>query len=183
MSASIILSLALCSVFLFPLMAQPLSLGLSIMLSTMFLCILIAMYLSSWYGYILFLIYVGGLLVMFAYVAALSPNILFSGMGPFLFFLSTQTLVPIMVFNSIFLDTNNLSFLAGQLELTSSMKILGSELASPSLISILVGLGIILLINLVVVVKICYYQHSTLRPYKAVYANAHSKNPPCIKNS
>nr|WOC29682.1 NADH dehydrogenase subunit 6 [Koreoleptoxis friniana] len=183
MSTSIILSLALCSVFLFPLMAQPLSLGLSIMFSTMFLCVLIAMHLSSWYAYILFLIYVGGLLVMFAYVAALSPNTLFSGMGPFLFLLGTQALVPVVVFNSAFLDTNNLSFLVGQRELMSSMKILGSELASPSLISILVGLGVILLINLVVVVKICYYRHSMLRPYKTMYANTYPKNSSRTKNS
>nr|YP_009487064.1 NADH dehydrogenase subunit 6 [Semisulcospira coreana]QVD40471.1 NADH dehydrogenase subunit 6 [Semisulcospira gottschei]BBB06411.1 NADH dehydrogenase subunit 6 [Semisulcospira coreana] len=164
-------------------MAQPLSLGLSIMFSTMFLCVLIAMYLSSWYGYILFLIYVGGLLVMFAYVAALSPNILFSGMSAFLFFLSAQVLIPVIVFNSVFLDTNNLSFLVGEQELMESMKILGIELASPSLISILVGLGVILLINLIVVVKICYYQHGTLRPYKTMYAHSYSKNPSRIKNS
>nr|YP_010998251.1 NADH dehydrogenase subunit 6 [Hua aristarchorum]WPM86408.1 NADH dehydrogenase subunit 6 [Hua aristarchorum] len=183
MSMSIILSLVLCSVFLFPLMAQPLSLGLSIMLSTMLMCVLIAAYLSSWYGYILFLIYVGGLLVMFVYVAALSPNTLFGGMGPFLFLLSTQVLMPFMIFNFIFLDTNDLSFLPGLREEMSSMKTLGIQLVSPSLISVLVGLGVILLINLIVVVKICYYQWGTLRPYKTMYANSYSKNPPCTKNS
>nr|QWS71926.1 NADH dehydrogenase subunit 6 [Cerithidea tonkiniana] len=166
MSVSIILSLGFCSVFLFPLMAQPLSLGLSIMFSTMLLCLAVGMFLSSWYGYILFLIYVGGLLVMFAYVAALSPNVLFGGAGPFMFLASTQLFVPLIMFNSMFLDLSDLSPFLGTRETLASMKILGIELVSPSLISVLVGLGVILLINLIVVVKICYYQRSTLRPFK-----------------
>nr|BAJ09652.1 NADH dehydrogenase subunit 6 [Cerithidea djadjariensis]BAJ09660.1 NADH dehydrogenase subunit 6 [Cerithidea djadjariensis]BDA99912.1 NADH dehydrogenase subunit 6 [Pirenella pupiformis] len=166
MGVSIILSLGLCSVFLFPLMAQPLSLGLSIMFSTMLLCLAVGMFLSSWYGYILFLIYVGGLLVMFAYVAALSPNVLFGGGGPFIFLAFTQFFVPVVLFNSTFLDMSSLSPFLSSREMLSSMKILGIELVSPSLVSVLVGLGVVLLINLIVVVKICYYQRSTLRPFK-----------------
>jgi NADH-ubiquinone oxidoreductase chain 6 len=183
MRVRIILRLALCRVFLFPLIIQPLRLGLAIILSTIFLCILVAIYLSSWYGYILFLIYVGGLLVMFAYVAALSPNTLFARPGPFLLLLRTQVVVPVILFNSIFLDINDLSFFVGQRELITNTKILGVELVSPTFISVLLGLGIILFINLVVVVKICYYQHGTLRPHKAVYADPCSKNTPCVKNS
>nr|ALD62497.1 NADH dehydrogenase subunit 6 [Leptoxis ampla] len=183
MSTSIILSLGMCSVFLFPLMMQPLSLGLSVMISTMFLCILTAIFLSSWYAYILFLIYVGGLLVMFTYVAALSPNSFFKGKNTFLFILSMQFIIPIILYNSIFMDTYDLFFLASYKELMMNMKTVGIELVSPSFISILIGLGIILFINLVVVVKICYYQHATLRPYKAIYANPYSKNAPCFKDN
>nr|YP_009707857.1 NADH dehydrogenase subunit 6 [Pseudocleopatra dartevellei]QEU52726.1 NADH dehydrogenase subunit 6 [Pseudocleopatra dartevellei] len=168
---------------MFPLMAQPLSLGLSIMISTMFFCVLVGLYLSSWYGYILFLIYVGGLLVMFAYVAALSPNVLFGGANSFLFFMGAQVFIPIIMFNSIFLDSGNLLPFPGQHSSLITMKTLGTELVSPSFISILISLGLILLINLIVVVKICYYQYGTLRPYKATYANPNSKNTPSIKNS
>nr|ART64887.1 NADH dehydrogenase subunit 6 [Cerithidea sinensis] len=179
MSVSIIFSLGFCSVFLFPLMVQPLSLGLSIMFSTMLLCLAVGILLSSWYGYILFLIYVGGLLVMFAYVAALSPNVLFGGSGSVMFLIFTQFFVPVIMFNSMFLDLSDLSPLLSSREMLTNMKILGIELVSPSLISVLVGLGVILLINLIVVVKICYYQRSTLRPFKTTYANSNSKNPPC----
>nr|UAA82786.1 NADH dehydrogenase subunit 6 [Tarebia granifera] len=183
MSVSIILSLALCSVFLFPLMAQPLSLGLSIMFSTLLLCLLVGLYLSSWYGYILFLIYVGGLLVMFVYVAALSPNILFSGIKPFFFLMGTQILMSPILFYSMFSDFSTLSLTLESQGSLLNMKTLGIELVSPSLISVLMGLGIILLINLVVVVKICYYRHSALRPYKTVYATSHSKNTSYLKNN
>nr|QXP99770.1 NADH dehydrogenase subunit 6 [Melanoides tuberculata] len=183
MSVSIILSLTLCSVFLFPLMAQPLSLGLSIMFSTLLLCLLVGLYISSWYAYILFLIYVGGLLVMFAYVAALSPNILFGSTKPFFFFLGTQILMSPILFYSVFPDISTLSQTLNSQEALLNMKTLGIELVSPSLISVLIGLGIILLINLIVVVKICYYQHGTLRPHKTIYATAYSKNTPYLKNN
>nr|YP_009255700.1 NADH dehydrogenase subunit 6 [Tylomelania sarasinorum]AND97134.1 NADH dehydrogenase subunit 6 [Tylomelania sarasinorum] len=182
MSASIIFSLSLCSVFLFPLMNQPLTLGLSIMFSTMLFCLLAAMFLSSWYGYILFLIYVGGLLVMFAYVAALSPNTLFGGASSLMFFLSVQIFLPITLSFSFFPDLSNLSVTTGCLGPMKTIKTYGIELVSPSMISILVGLGLTLLVNLIVVVKICYYQHTTLRPYKTIYANSNSKSSSYFKS-
>nr|YP_009239750.1 NADH dehydrogenase subunit 6 [Turritella bacillum]AMM72628.1 NADH dehydrogenase subunit 6 [Turritella bacillum] len=166
MTSAIIFSLSLCSVFLFPLMSQPLSLGLTIMLSTMFLCMTTAIFLSSWYGYILFLIYVGGLLVMFAYVATLSPNVLFGGANPLFFFLGAQTFLPLVIFFSFFSDLAGLTPAWNTQESLMALKMYGAELVSPFFISVLIGLAMILLINLIVVVKICYYQHATLRPYK-----------------
>ena len=87
MTAIIVLAFALSRTLIFPLMAQPLSLGLAIMISTLLMCILSAAFLSACYAYILFfVIYVGGLLVMFAYVAALSPNVLFGRAAAPVFF-------------------------------------------------------------------------------------------------
>nr|YP_010890365.1 NADH dehydrogenase subunit 6 [Stenothyra glabra]USN91683.1 NADH dehydrogenase subunit 6 [Stenothyra glabra] len=165
MASITLMALSVCSVIMFPLMAQPLSLGLSIMIATLFLCMSSAMMLSSWYAYILFLIYVGGLLVMFAYVAALSPNMLFSSMSAGLFFCLLVVPVMVIIYNYNFVDSSKLEFLNSWLEI-KKFKIYGVELASPYYISILVSLGLILLINLVVVVKICYYQHASLRPFK-----------------
>lgn len=183
MRTSILLRLRLCSIFLFPLISQPLSLGLSIIFSTIFLCVLVALYLSSWYGYILFLIYVGGLLVIFAYVAALSPNVLFGGAAPLAFLAASQTVLPLILFFRDFIDLSQLTVLSGEREFFIGLKTCGIELVSPSVISVLIGLATILLVNLVVVVKICYYQHATLRPYKVAYANSYSKDSPSTKNS
>nr|YP_009742291.1 NADH dehydrogenase subunit 6 [Mammilla kurodai]QID90386.1 NADH dehydrogenase subunit 6 [Mammilla kurodai] len=164
MTSMIIISFAMSSIFMFPLMAQPLSLGLSIMMSTLLMCMLTSMFLSSWYGYILFLIYVGGLLVMFAYVSALSPNVLFSGGGALVFFGVLFILFAGMFFYYKFSDMSSISYssLYSQMK---SLKIYGSQLVSPQVTSILVGLGSILLVNLIVVVKICYYQQAPLRPF------------------
>nr|UYX79103.1 NADH dehydrogenase subunit 6 [Unedogemmula unedo] len=165
MSALIIFSLTFSSLLMLPLMSQPLSLGLTIMLSTLLMCIISAMTLSSWYGYILFLIYVGGLLVMFSYVAALSPNILFGSGSPALFFfMSTIFLCMTMYFYPL-IDLCSISFL-NMYNKFKFLKMYGVEMVSPQMISILIGLAIILLINLIVVVKICYYQRASLRPFK-----------------
>nr|AXA45359.1 NADH dehydrogenase subunit 6 [Toxicochlespira sp. MNHN IM 2013-9841] len=165
MSVLIVLSLISSMLFLLPLMSQPLSLGLVIMISTLFMCITSSMFLSQWYAFILFLIYVGGLLVMFAYVAALSPNVLFSRGTPIMFMLLISFVL--MFFFNFYLFTD-MSSLENFNMYTSmkSMKTYGIEMVSPQMISILIGLAIILLVNLVVVVKICFYQQASLRPFE-----------------
>lgn len=164
MTAIIILAFTLSRTLMFPLIAQPLSLGLAIMVSTLLICILSAIFLSAWYAYILFLIYVGGLLVIFAYVAALSPNVLFGGAFPLIFFLTIAFIFSSIVYFYPLTDYRQVmdykDFSGGK-----NLKTHGVELVSPRYISILVGLGIILLINLVAVIKISYYQHSSLRPF------------------
>nr|QFG38835.1 NADH dehydrogenase subunit 6 [Buccinulum pallidum] len=164
MSALIIFSMTLSSLLMLPLMMQPLSLGLIIMLSTLLMCFISAITLSSWYGYILFLIYVGGLLVMFAYVAALSPNVLFGKGTPMLFFSILIIPLALIFYSYPLIDLSLISYLYIFSEL-KFLKMYGIEMVSPQMISILIGLAIILLINLIVVVKICYYQHASLRPF------------------
>jgi NADH-ubiquinone oxidoreductase chain 6 len=164
MTAVVLTTFGLCSVLVFPLIAQPLSLGLSIILATLFICILRAIFISRWYAYILFLIYVGGLLVIFAYVAALSPNILFSSTNTIIFF--SLIFFPLLyIFTTYrFLDLSTISSLNSWLGY-KNIKSYGIELVSPQHISILVALGVILLLNLIVVVKICYYQYGALRSF------------------
>nr|QTT61127.1 NADH dehydrogenase subunit 6 [Tritia corniculum]QTT61361.1 NADH dehydrogenase subunit 6 [Tritia sp. p LAG-2017] len=166
MSALIIFSMTVSGFLLLPLMMQPLSLGLVIMASTLLMCFISAITLSSWYGYILFLIYVGGLLVMFAYVAALSPNVLFGKGTPMVFF--TIMILPfcILFYFVPLVDVSSISYMNIFSE-TKFLKIYGVEMVAPQMISILIGLALILLINLIVVVKICYYQQASLRPFSS----------------
>nr|WOX01900.1 NADH dehydrogenase subunit 6 [Oncomelania hupensis]WOX01913.1 NADH dehydrogenase subunit 6 [Oncomelania hupensis] len=165
MTVIMLMAFSTCSVLMFPLMAQPLSLGLSIMISTLFLCMSSAMLISSWYAYILFLIYVGGLLVMFAYVAALSPNTLFSGVNAIIFFITLSVIVYVILYSHYFIDPVKTEIFNTWAEI-KKLKTYGVELVSPHYISILIALGTILLLNLIVVVKICFYQHAPLRPFK-----------------
>nr|YP_009739585.1 NADH dehydrogenase subunit 6 [Boreotrophon candelabrum]QIC50566.1 NADH dehydrogenase subunit 6 [Boreotrophon candelabrum] len=164
MTTLIIFSMTLSSLFLLPLMSQPLSLGLVIMMSTLLMCAMSALTLSSWYGYILFLIYVGGLLVMFAYVAALSPNVLFGSGSPILFFILMFSLSMLFFYTYWFIDLSSIGYLNSFSKL-KFLKMYGIEMVSPQMASIIIGLATILLINLIVVVKICYYTHASLRPF------------------
>nr|YP_010159290.1 NADH dehydrogenase subunit 6 [Paragnetina indentata]QRG31740.1 NADH dehydrogenase subunit 6 [Paragnetina indentata] len=65
--------------FIFTQMSHPLAMGLMLLLQT-FLVTLIAGFLtqSFWFSYILFLVFLGGLLVLFIYVTSLASNEMFS---------------------------------------------------------------------------------------------------------
>lgn len=165
MSALIIFSITISSILILPLISQPLRLGLIIIISTLLICFTRAVTLSSWYGYILFLIYVGGLLVIFAYVAALAPNVLFGRINPILIFIFLIVPLILIFYFHPLIDLSPIRYTYNFAEL-KSLKIYGIEIVSPQIISILIGLVIILLINLIVVVKICYYQHASLRPFE-----------------
>nr|YP_010400261.1 NADH dehydrogenase subunit 6 [Tenguella granulata]UQS75960.1 NADH dehydrogenase subunit 6 [Tenguella granulata] len=164
MTTLVLLSMTISSLFLLPLMSQPLSLGMIIMSSTLMICVISAITLSSWYAYILFLIYVGGLLVMFAYVAALSPNVLFGKGTPLIFFMFMFLFFMMFFFNNMFIDLSSFTYFSTSMNL-KFLKIHSTELVSPQMMSILIGLATILLINLIVVVKICYYTQASLRPF------------------
>nr|YP_009123228.1 NADH dehydrogenase subunit 6 [Heliconius sara]AJM69964.1 NADH dehydrogenase subunit 6 [Heliconius sara] len=57
---------------------NPLSMGLLILLQTLLTCILSGMLINTyWFSYILFLIFLGGLLVLFIYVSSIASNELF----------------------------------------------------------------------------------------------------------
>nr|YP_010947251.1 NADH dehydrogenase subunit 6 [Mustilia falcipennis]WGO62260.1 NADH dehydrogenase subunit 6 [Mustilia falcipennis] len=57
---------------------HPLTMGLLILIQTLFTCLLTGMMISSyWFSYILFLTFLGGLLVLFIYVSSIASNELF----------------------------------------------------------------------------------------------------------
>nr|QBC73213.1 NADH dehydrogenase subunit 6 [Pseudococculinidae sp. MNHN-IM-2013-40847] len=158
-------SLLMALLCLMPLMLQPLSLGLSIMMLTTLISILIGMFFSSWYSYILFLVFIGGLLVMFAYVSVLIPNMVFSSMTPMLTFMM-MFLFSFFLLN-IFPISSSQSISSIQMPQNSLKTMISSsmELTLISSTSIMIILGILLLFALLAVVKICYYQQSPLRPF------------------
>nr|YP_009045530.1 NADH dehydrogenase subunit 6 [Neptis philyra]AHA03894.1 NADH dehydrogenase subunit 6 [Neptis philyra] len=74
-----ILSLLLIffSIFLF-FISHPLAMGLLILIQTFLTCLLSGMKIKTyWFSYILFLIFLGGLLVLFIYVSSVASNELF----------------------------------------------------------------------------------------------------------
>nr|YP_010932194.1 NADH dehydrogenase subunit 6 [Euhampsonia splendida]WKR35967.1 NADH dehydrogenase subunit 6 [Euhampsonia splendida] len=58
---------------------NPLSMGLMILLQTLLTCLLSGMMIKTyWFSYILFLTFLGGLLVLFIYVSSIASNELFN---------------------------------------------------------------------------------------------------------
>nr|YP_009231978.1 NADH dehydrogenase subunit 6 [Bolma rugosa]AMA07326.1 NADH dehydrogenase subunit 6 [Bolma rugosa] len=164
MSVIVISSMCFSLLFLMPSMVQPLSLGLCIMMFSVLICVLLGVVMASWYSYILFLVYVGGLLVMFAYVSALAPNNFFSSLKSVVSFLVVFITVSFMLF---FLYIPDFSFLSWENDLTSykSSFSSGKGVINPSSASVVIFLGTVLLINLLAVVKVCYYQQGPLRSH------------------
>jgi hypothetical protein len=51
------------------------SLGIIVWAVALVSSLIIRLMVYSWFGYVIFLVYVGGLIVMFGYFAAIGPNI------------------------------------------------------------------------------------------------------------
>nr|YP_010273952.1 NADH dehydrogenase subunit 6 [Bulinus nasutus]QYJ56655.1 NADH dehydrogenase subunit 6 [Bulinus nasutus] len=62
---------------MFSVCITPIPLGIVLFFTSVFVVFLMSILLSSWYGYILFLVYVGGLLVLFMYMCIMSSNMSF----------------------------------------------------------------------------------------------------------
>nr|UBA16556.1 NADH dehydrogenase subunit 6 [Limenitis homeyeri] len=57
---------------------HPLAMGILILIQTLFTCLISGMLINTyWFSYILFLIFLGGLLVLFIYVSSVASNELF----------------------------------------------------------------------------------------------------------
>nr|YP_009236636.1 NADH dehydrogenase subunit 6 [Telchinia jodutta]AMJ17100.1 NADH dehydrogenase subunit 6 [Telchinia jodutta] len=88
---------------------HPLSMGMMILSQTLFMCILSGMLINTyWFSYILFLIFLGGLLVLFIYVSSIASNELFE------ITLVNKILFSISIFYSIIIMLyfkNNLSWM------------------------------------------------------------------------
>nr|YP_010627084.1 NADH dehydrogenase subunit 6 [Tremoctopus violaceus]ATR85799.1 NADH dehydrogenase subunit 6 [Tremoctopus violaceus]WBK26775.1 NADH dehydrogenase subunit 6 [Tremoctopus violaceus] len=149
---------------------QPLSLGFVILLLSFFMSVMISFFVYSWYGFVLFLVYVGGLLVMFMYIISLIPNLIFLSKGLVGYFL---------VSTSIFMLTMSL-FIYNYLDFYClSEDMLGVKSLSMGMSSMLMGyynfflyifMGLVLLLVLISVIKICYYCDGPLRVFKYKYA-------------
>lgn len=62
---------------IFPLLTRPISLGGLLIFIRICFVILISLISRAWYGYLLFLVYIGGLLVLFIYICIIRSNTVF----------------------------------------------------------------------------------------------------------
>nr|ATN41162.1 NADH dehydrogenase subunit 6 [Diptera sp. 59 LC-2017] len=68
---------------------HPLAMGLTLLIQTIFICILTGLITKSfWFSYILFLIFLGGMLVLFIYVTSLASNEMFSFSTKLIYYMS-----------------------------------------------------------------------------------------------
>nr|YP_010254886.1 NADH dehydrogenase subunit 6 [Protonemura datongensis]QUA05821.1 NADH dehydrogenase subunit 6 [Protonemura datongensis] len=82
------------TMLVFTQMTHPLAMGLMLLVQTVLISILTGLMTQSfWFSYVLFLVFLGGLLVLFIYVTSLASNEMFS--------MSMKTLIPFLIGSSI----------------------------------------------------------------------------------
>nr|YP_010454221.1 NADH dehydrogenase subunit 6 [Adinaefiola ligulata]QXJ42250.1 NADH dehydrogenase subunit 6 [Adinaefiola ligulata] len=145
---------------------QPLSLGFMLMSMVIIVSILMSMIIFSWYGYLLFLVYVGGMLVMFMYVISLIPNFIFLSNKVFFYFFSI--FVSFMLMNFFMMkDMIEIGNKSGLMLNYDNMSMgMSSVIMMYNNFFCYLLLGFILLFVLISVVKICYYCDGPLRVFK-----------------
>nr|AII02327.1 NADH dehydrogenase subunit 6 [Phyllonorycter platani] len=90
---------------------HPLSMGMFILMQTLLICLISGMMINSyWFSYILFLTFLGGLLVLFIYVSSMASNEMFSKIFNMMLFLLMMFLIMYMIMMMIF-KLNQLNWL------------------------------------------------------------------------
>nr|YP_004778161.1 NADH dehydrogenase subunit 6 [Liriomyza sativae]ADO79015.1 NADH dehydrogenase subunit 6 [Liriomyza sativae]AFL93392.1 NADH dehydrogenase subunit 6 [Liriomyza sativae] len=122
----ILYSMLMISSFIFLQMNHPLAMGLMLLIQTMLMSLLTGMIAKTfWFSYILFLIFLGGMLVLFIYTTSLASNEMFSFstklflntmlyllISMFIIFLIDKTYIYNMFMNTEMMNMNDLiSFL------------------------------------------------------------------------
>lgn len=144
-------------VFLFPVIIQPLRLGLLVIVISFFLSLLVGYIFISWFGFLLFLIYVGGLLVIFSYVIVLMPNNYFFSKNIFFYFFFSFFLFFVLVITTYYYSV----VVNGYFNMQDSAFLLVSDYFCVMFLF----LSLVLFYALLIVVKICYFHGGPLRPF------------------
>lgn len=131
----------------------PISLGFWILLISLFISITYGSYTLSWFGFIIFLIYIGGILVIFSYFAAIQPNQDIGVFNSMFYFLLFYQFIPVNCC-CFFLD----NFKVNYWWIRSIFNYFN--------IPILEFLGLVLFLALISVVKISINRVAPLRPFK-----------------
>nr|UFY98545.1 NADH dehydrogenase subunit 6 [Piophila megastigmata]UFY98558.1 NADH dehydrogenase subunit 6 [Piophila megastigmata] len=157
--------------FIFTQMNHPLAMGLMLLIQTILICLITGLMTKSfWFSYILFLIFLGGMLVLFIYVTSLASNEMFSLSMKLT--ISSFIFLSILMISTFFLDklSTTLFYMNNEMESLTNLYSYFTENAlslnklynyPTNLINIL--LMNYLLITLIAVVKITKLFYGPLR--------------------
>jgi len=153
MTATLTLIILSISINIF-IIINPLSIGVSILFIALTVAILFSYSISSWIAFLIFLIYIGGILVIFSYFVSLTPNQTINILSIILILSSTYIILLSII------TINNIKPKFSPLYIIQSNSF---YLKSNS--SILVLLATILLITIIIVVKLTINFKGPLRPF------------------
>nr|ALQ78819.1 NADH dehydrogenase subunit 6 [Hemipodia simplex] len=155
MMATLFLALTMSMGLTIVLTLSPLAMGFWILMLALLTAAVTALSMSSWFGFIIFLIYIGGMLVMFAYFTAIQPNQQFKIQTPFLAAMTTMAILP------MYSNPSTINHFPSKNWWMSAMY---EAMNIPSLIF----LALALFLALISIVKISFLNRSPLRPFSYV---------------
>ncbi|YP_850995.1 NADH dehydrogenase subunit 6 (mitochondrion) [Priapulus caudatus] len=169
----LLLILMFLFIFYFSFCTHPLLMVLIIMINTCLSCILLGtLQFSFWFSYVLFLVFLGGLLILFLYISSLASNETFNLkflLTPFLSSLLIMILVSMN--NEMSMDSVNSEF-----KCQFNSNLISTLTYSLNSVIFVILIMTYLLITLMAVVKISQLGFGPLRQWK--YDTPHSQNPP-----
>nr|YP_002213648.1 NADH dehydrogenase subunit 6 [Atelura formicaria]ABS88986.1 NADH dehydrogenase subunit 6 [Atelura formicaria] len=143
-------------------MNHPLAMGLTIILQTVLICLVTGITNQTfWFSYILFLIFLGGMLVLFIYVASLASNEMFS--LPSLKFFILLAPLPILLFTDPIMLTSHNNLPETNQEWTNILSPT-YKLYNQSIMMLTIVLILYLFLTLIAITKITKLHSGPLRP-------------------
>nr|YP_008757605.1 NADH dehydrogenase subunit 6 [Occasjapyx japonicus]AEV44870.1 NADH dehydrogenase subunit 6 [Occasjapyx japonicus] len=151
-----LMALTISTALLFTSLNHPMALGITLLTQSTIIAIMTGLTTKSfWFSYVMFLIFMGGMMVLFIYVASLTPNEMFSLSNPMLIMLVLPTITIMMIMLDMTIASPNQIFIeAAQMDVMSSQKITITKIYSPTLSIITTAIISYLFLTLIVVVKI-----------------------------
>nr|YP_010326918.1 NADH dehydrogenase subunit 6 [Anomis mesogona]UNP54167.1 NADH dehydrogenase subunit 6 [Anomis mesogona] len=160
------------SLFMF-FLNNPLSMGLMILIQTLLICLLSGMLIKTyWFSYILFLTFMGGLLVLFIYVSSIASNELFKPSFNlklmFMIYLPMTFFIMYLLIDNLFwmnlsMNSDMFNFLSLNFFFNNENKMSLNKLYNNQTFMIMLMLVIYLFITLIAVVKITNIFYGPIR--------------------
>nr|UQJ75141.1 NADH dehydrogenase subunit 6 [Rugitermes sp.] len=144
-------------------MNHPLAMGMMLLMQTMMMCLISGlMYQSFWFQYILFMVFVGGMLVLFIYVASLASNEMFT-LSTKMMTVMTIMMLLLMTMNSNYITINSSETMMYTTEMSNSIITMTNKLYNLPNGNMTIFMALYLFLTLIVVVKITNVSKGPLR--------------------
>nr|YP_010988533.1 NADH dehydrogenase subunit 6 [Medeopteryx incisura]WOR80677.1 NADH dehydrogenase subunit 6 [Medeopteryx incisura] len=161
-------TIMLTMTIMFMFISHPLSMGMILLIQTLLISMWTgSMSMNFWYSYILFIVMVGGMLILFIYMTSVASNEKFSFSKINMFIIATMSLIIIMsmLTDPIYNVINSMNSDLLMLKNLISFKLSLNKFIMYPMMMMSLTLIIYLLITLIAVSKITNIQSGPLRKY------------------
>nr|YP_009350413.1 NADH dehydrogenase subunit 6 [Nasutitermes lujae]AQP26998.1 NADH dehydrogenase subunit 6 [Nasutitermes lujae] len=155
------MSMSTVTSMMFTQMKHPMAMGLMLLMQTIMVCLISGtMYSSFWFSYILFMIMIGGMLVLFMYMTSLASNEMFSPSNKML--MASSIILPILMY-TMPTPTNNKEMNVHDTMMENEITTTTTVMYNQMMGTMTTMLVIYMLLTLIVVVNIINVSKGPLR--------------------